>query len=111
MPFLTHLLIALLISASSLAATEPPKLSAAEQQIVDASKTRTEAARNRDVAAWSHFVADDCLFSDDDGILYTKAQMMETYRKLPRDYDRSVDQRDFIVHLYGNTAVANSRGT
>jgi ketosteroid isomerase-like protein len=65
----------------------------------------------RNFAAWSRQVADDCLFSDDDGILQTKARLMEHLMKLPTAYDHRVDPRDYVVHLYGDTAVVTSRVT
>jgi hypothetical protein len=65
----------------------------------------------RNFAAWSRQVADDCLFSDDDGILQTKARLMEHLMKLPTAYDHGVDPRDYVVHLYGDTAAVTSRVT
>ena len=65
----------------------------------------------RSFAAWSRQVADDCLFSDDDGILQTKARLMEHLMKLPTAYDHGVDPRDYVVHLYGDTAAVTSRVT
>ena len=37
----------------------------------------------RDMAAWSRYVADDCIFSTDEGTLQTKAQFIEHEGKLP----------------------------
>ncbi len=70
-----------------------------------------ETALRRDMAAWSRYVADDCILSDDDGVLYTKAQLIEQAGKLPPEYDYSVNPRDYVVHVYGNTAVINFRLT
>lgn len=52
-----------------------------------------------------------CLFSTDDGTLITKAQYYEHMRKMPVEYDRSTNPREFVVHVYGNTAVINFRVT
>lgn len=91
-------------------AAAPQKFSPAQQEVLDARKARHEASEKHDVAAWSRLVADDCIFSDDDGVLKTKAQLME-YFKLPVAYDHSVNLRDYVVHVYGNTAVLNLRST
>jgi hypothetical protein len=88
----------------------PQKLSPAEQEVVNVRTARIEAAHRRDIAAWSRYVADDCILSDDDGNLVSKVQLME-HLKLPPEYDRSVNPRDYVVHLYANTAVMNYRST
>lgn len=109
--YFSCLLAALCISVSALHASDQPKLSPAEQEVIDVSKFLGDAANRRDFAAWSRHVADDCLFSDDDGVLSTKAQLMEHLRNLPAAYDHGVDPRDYVVRLHGNTAVVTSRVT
>jgi ketosteroid isomerase-like protein len=112
MRYFTRLLAALCLSASMLCATDPPKLSPAQQEVLDAYKARVEAAEKRDYATYSRLVADDCIFSDDDGVLDTnpKVHIMEHW-KLPLAYDHGVNRRDYVVHVYGNTAVLNYRVT
>jgi hypothetical protein len=63
------------------------------------------------MTAWSRYVADDCIFSTDDGELHTKTQYMEHVGKMRPEYDYSVNPRDYVIHLYGNTAVINFRVT
>ena len=87
------------------------ELSPEQQEMFNVSKSLGEAANRRNFAAWSRQVADDCLFSDDDGILQTKARLMEHLMKLPTAYDHGVDPRDYVVHLYGDTAAVTSRVT
>jgi ketosteroid isomerase-like protein len=105
------LIAALCVSAGTLSAAEKPELSPEQQAVIHISKLLADAAYKRDFAAWSQHVAEDCLFSDDDGALQTKSQLMEHLKKLPTSYDRGEDQRDFVVHVYGNTAVVTSRVT
>jgi Domain of unknown function (DUF4440)/Domain of unknown function (DUF3471) len=107
----TCLLVTLCLSASMLYATDPPKFSPAQQEVLNVRNTLREAALRRDMTAWSRYVADDCIFSNDDGILITKAQFIEHVGKLRPEYDRSVNPRDYVIHLYGNTAVLNFRLT
>ena len=108
----TCLLAALCLSASTLYAPEPPKLSPAQQEVLDAHRARVEAGEKRDYATFSRLVADDCIYSDDDGVLDTnpKAHIMEHW-KLPLAYDHGVNPRDYVIHVYGNTAVLNYRVT
>ena len=111
MRFITCLLVGLCLSASMLYATDPPNLSPAQQEVLNVRNALREAALKRDMAAWSRYVADDCIFSDEDGVLVTKAQIIEHVGKLPPEYDRSVNPRDYVIHVYGNTAVINFRLT
>ncbi len=106
------LLVAMCLSAIMLCSQNQPKLSLAEQEVLDAHKALGEASEKRDYATWSRLVADDCMYSDDDGILDTnpKAHVMEHW-KLPLAYDHGVNPRDFVVHVYANTAVLNYRVT
>lgn len=108
MRYISLLLVAVCVSASF--ASDPLKLSPAEQEVLDARNARTEASNNRDQAAYSRYVADDCIFSTDNGTRVTKAEVMRVMRLL-REYDHSENPRDYVVHIYGNTAVLNLRFT
>lgn len=107
----TCFLVAFCLSATVLYAIDSPKLSPAEQEVVDVRVAWVKAYDNRDFATWSRYVADDCIFSDDNGAVYTKAHVMEQGKRFPREYDYGLDPRDFVVHLYGTTAVLNYRVT
>jgi ketosteroid isomerase-like protein len=109
MRYLVCLLAALCTTAAAYNA-EAQKLSPAEQEVVNVSKARMEAAANRDMAAWTRYVAEDCIFTNG-GSISTKAQMLEHYKKVPAKYDRALNPRDHIVHLYGNTAIVNYLAT
>jgi hypothetical protein len=106
------LLGALCLSASTICAQGQPSLSPAQQEVVDAHRARVEAGERRDYATWSRYVADDCIYSTDDGDIDTnvKAHTVERW-KLPLEYDHGVNPRDYVVHVYANTAVMNFRVT
>jgi hypothetical protein len=106
------LFVTVYLFASTICAQDQPKLSPTEQEVVDAHKARIEAGEKRDYVTWSRFVADDCIYSTDDGEIDTnvKAHTLESW-KLPLAYDHGVNPRDYVVHLYGNTAVMNFRVT
>lgn len=91
--------------------SDQPRLSPAQQEVVAAHEARTEASNRRDQATYSRYVADDCIFSTDDGDVVTKAQLIEHVGKLPTEYDHSANPRDYLVHIYGDTAVLNLRYT
>jgi hypothetical protein len=107
----TCLFSALCLFAITLRAQDQPKFSPAQQEVLTVRNALRETALRRDMEAWSRYVADDCIFSTDDGTLHTKAQFIEHVGKLPPEYDRSENPRDFVVHVYGNTAVINFRHT
>jgi hypothetical protein len=105
-------LAALCLSASMIHAQDQPKFSPAQQEVLDAHNARVEASHKRDYATYSRLVADDCISSDDEGVLDTnpKSHLMEHW-KVPLAYDHGVDPRDFVIHVYGSTAVLNYRVT
>ena len=112
MPSKSCLFLTLCLSASMICAQGQPKLSSAQQEVLDAQKARVEAGERRDYATWSRYVADDCIYSTDDGEIDTniKAHTVERW-KLPLAYDHGVNLRDYVIHVYGNTAVMNLRVT
>jgi hypothetical protein len=111
MRYLACLLLALCATATLANAAETQKLAPAEQEVVNLHKARMDAAARRDMPAWTLYVAEDCIFSSDGGTVLTKAQMLAHYDKVPAQYDRALDPRDYVVRLYGNTAVVNYRAT
>jgi hypothetical protein len=76
------LLVALCMAPSTGSLAGQQKLSTPEQEVVNVREARIQAIQRRDVAAWSRYVADDCILSDDDGNLISKAQLRE-HLKLP----------------------------
>ena len=106
------LLVALCLLAPAVCAQDQPKFSPAQQEVLDARKARIEAGDKHDYAAWSRFVADDCIYSTDDGEIDTnvKAHTRERW-KLPLAYDHGENPRDYVIHVCGNTAVINLRVT
>src|SRR5580704_18730090 len=82
MRYFACLFVALCIPASMIRAKDQPKFSPAQQEVLDARKARVAAGDRRD-GSWSHYVADDCIFSDDDGNLVTKTRMMEHGKNWP----------------------------
>ena len=111
MRYFACLLVAVCLCASMIRAQDQPKFSPAEQEVLNVHNALRDTALRRDMTAWSRYVADDCIFSTDDGELNTKAQVIEHLGKLPPEYDHSVNPRDYVVHVYGDAAVINFRIT
>jgi hypothetical protein len=91
--------------------SEELKLSPAQQEVLNVRNALRETALRRDMAAWSRYVVQDCIFSTDDGTLATKAGFIEHNKKMPPEYDHSENPRDYVIHVYGDTAVINFRIT
>ena len=106
------LLVTVCLLTSSVCAQDQPKFSPAQQEVLDARKARIEAGDKRDYATWSRYIADDCIYSTDDGEIDTdvKTHALERW-KLPLAYDHGENPRDYVIHVYGNTAVINFRVT
>ncbi|HLX83986.1 MAG TPA: DUF4440 domain-containing protein [Terriglobales bacterium] len=103
--------LALYLFAGTLRAAESQKFSPAELEVLKVRNELRETALRRDMTTWSRLVAEDCIFSTDDGTLITKAQFIKHIGKLPPEYDRSMNPRDYVIHLYGTTAIINFRLT
>ncbi len=100
MRYLACLFVVLAIPAVTLA-TDEPRFSPAEQEVLNVSQARRDASNRRDVAGSARYVAADCIFSSDDGVVITKAKYYERLAKLPVAYDRSTNAREFVVRLHG----------
>jgi len=92
-------------------ALDEKRLPPEQQEVVEVHQAMREAAEKRDFNTWSSYVADDCIFSDDDGEVETKAQIIAHLRNMPAAYDHSENHRDFLVRVHGDTAVLNFRLT
>ncbi len=111
MRLLRSFLLPICLTASLAVAQDAQKFSPAQLEVLKVRETLRESALKRDMATWSAYVADDCIFSTDDGTLQTKAQFVEHVGKMPPAYDRSENPRDYIIHVYGDAAVVNFRLT
>ena len=112
MHHLSRLLLPFCLSASMICAQDQQKFTPAQQEVLDAQNARMAASKKHDFAAWSRYVADDCIYSDDDGVIDTnvKAHVADHW-KLPHEYEYGVNSRYYVIHVYGNTAVMNYRVT
>jgi len=112
MRFILWLLVTICLFAIVTCAQDQPKFSPAQQEVLDARKARIEAGDKRDYATWSRYIADDCIYSTDDGEIDTnvKAHTLERWKR-PLAYDHGENPREYVIHVYGNAAVINLRVT
>jgi ketosteroid isomerase-like protein len=112
MRYFTCLFVALCIPASMIRAQDQPKFSPTQQEVLNTNNARVAAGERHDFETWSRYVADDCIYSDDDGVVDTnvKAHIKDLW-KMPHEYEYGVNPRDYVIHVYGNTAVMNYRVT
>ena len=99
-------LVMCLISYAPLAFPEV-KHDPMEQEIIDVSVARREATNRRDMTAAAAYIAKDCVFSTEYGALISKDEYIEHRRKMPAAYDQTTNPRQYVVHVYGTTAVLN----
>lgn len=78
-----------------------------EQEIIDVSVARREATNRREMTAAAAYIAKNCLFSTEYGALISKDEYIEHRRKMPAAYDQTTNPRQYVVHVYGDTAVLN----
>jgi ketosteroid isomerase-like protein len=63
-----------------------------------------------DAKAYGRIVGDDYIFTNQDAVMRTKAQMVSAYESGSIKYE-SVKFDDLKVHAYGDTAVVTGRST
>ena len=85
-----------------------------EQQVIALMNSYLDAVVKNDAAAVERILADDYMEFSHFGGIYSKAQILESY-KTPRPADdgklESFDTEDVKVRIYGDTAVVTSKIT
>jgi ketosteroid isomerase-like protein len=111
MRYFISLFVALCVTASIGVTAETPTVSPIAQEILTVRKARLDASHRKDAAGWGRYVADGYAVTDDGGILRTKAQIMEGFKKEDKSLmiNTTGEPEEFQIHLFGDTAVANFR--
>ena len=74
--------VALCLSAGMIDAADQPRFSPAQQEVINAHEARTQASNKRDQVAYSCYVADDCIFSGDNGSVLDQSSADGECRKV-----------------------------
>jgi ketosteroid isomerase-like protein len=81
-----------------------------EQELIKLENEWADALFKRDVASYDRILADDYTWTDFDGIVWTKAQDLETL-KSGEVVNTSYVVDDWKVRVYGDAAVVTGRCT
>ena len=73
MRYCTYAVVVLCFFTRITHAVDQPTPTPAEQEVLNVSKARMDASNRRDPVAWSRYVAEDCIFSDENGVRHPKA--------------------------------------
>lgn len=89
---------------------EKSKGPSAEQALIKLENDWDEASVKRDLVALGRILADDWVFTDSDGVMWTKAQTLDML-KSGEDVVSSAVSTDMKSHVYGSAAVVTGRYT
>jgi len=81
-----------------------------EQAVMQMEEALRAAITKSDTKAYERLVADDYVFTNQDAVVRTKAQVMSAYDSGSLKYE-SVKFDEIKVHPYGDTAVLTGRST
>ena len=81
-----------------------------EQAVTQLEEELRVAISKRDMKAYARIVGDDYVFTNQDAVIRTKAQMVSAYDAGSIKYE-SVMFDEIKVHAYGDTAVVTGRTT
>ena len=84
-----------------------PKSESAEQELIKLETDWTDAMVKADVAFLDRILADDYLFTDPNGVVSTKAQMLAEYKSRGRVMSSAVTD-NLKVRVYGDAAESTS---
>jgi FlaG/FlaF family flagellin (archaellin) len=87
-----------------------PKGSPVEQALIKLENDWNDASVKRDVVVLGRILADDYIFTDPDGVMFTKAQNLEML-KSGDDVVTSAVATDMKVRVYGNAAIVTGLNT
>lgn len=86
------------------------KRDSVEQAVMQMEEALRVAISKGDMKAYGRIVGDDYVYTNQDAVVRTKAQMMSAYNSGSLKYE-SVMFDEIKVHAYGDTAVVTGRNT
>lgn len=104
MRLLGFLGVTLIVASGCKGATNSMAADAAEREIPLVLQERLDALGRGDLEAYSSFLAEDCIFLDDDGQRTDKAATVKHFRE-QAGHGHS-KETEIVVHPYGDAAVA-----
>lgn len=64
-----------------------------------------DAVTNGDAKVWDRYLAADVTYTDESGVINTKAQMLEGIKPLPKQIWGKLKVTKFVVRAHGDTAI------
>jgi ketosteroid isomerase-like protein len=104
---MTWYLAAFAILAAAASAPAQPAGAAVEQEIHRMEQQWNDARVHADVAALDRILVDDWTVTHGDGTTDSKAKYLADLKSGARKFSGSVTERDLVVRVYGDTAVAS----
>jgi len=104
---MTRYLAAFAILAVAARAPAQPAGAAVEQEIHRMEQQWNDARVHADVAALDRILVDDWTVTHGDGTTDSKAKYLADLKSGARKFSGSVTERDLVVRVYGDTAVAS----
>ncbi|MGA9853511.1 MAG: nuclear transport factor 2 family protein [Gammaproteobacteria bacterium] len=101
--FLSLVLVGITCASTTVSAT--PADSTA--WFVKTTKALHDAVTSGDSAVWNRVLADNCIFTDEDGDVLTKAQLVADITPLPRGFSGGQQVLDLTVRKIGDAAVVH----
>ncbi|MBI3476822.1 MAG: DUF4440 domain-containing protein [Acidobacteria bacterium] len=99
----------MVLVTSATFASDSPGLTPAQQEVWKVSQAWLSAYNQRDLDAFARLTADDFFGATDDGILMTKAGLLNRVLTHPPKADQRTNVHDVRVRVNGDTAMVNYR--
>ena len=80
-----------------------------EREIKRISQELLDAIAPGNKAVWERYLADDCIYSDENGRTLNKAQLLEDLRPLPAGYSGTIKIEESQIRVYKDAAVIANR--
>ncbi len=112
---IAHLVMLLLVLPFTLQAQTSGQQKAAapdaevEREIKRISQELLDAIAPGNKAVWERYLADDCIYSDENGRTLNKAQLLEDLRPLPAGYSGTIAIAESQIRVHKDAAVIANR--
>src|SRR2546423_3576829 len=106
MRMISAVLALLIFSSLGTAQTTTQNSSAAatEQELTRIAQELYDAVPVGDKAVWEKYVADDCIYTDENWRILTKKDLVDSLTPLPKGYSGSIRMADVRARINGDAA-------
>ncbi|HWP42766.1 MAG TPA: DUF4440 domain-containing protein [Blastocatellia bacterium] len=79
------------------------------EQLKRATQELLDAVAPGDVAVWQKYLAEDCIYTDEEGNVWTKQALLKEFRPLPKGYIGSIKMGEPKVFFQGDVVAMSHR--